>query len=72
MEVPDEPESPRGTDHACEHGIFPVHAEDYPRVVEVWEAIARATHDFVSSSDIEIFRPIVRDVSAQAGARLRA
>ncbi|MBK8023371.1 MAG: GNAT family N-acetyltransferase [Chloroflexi bacterium] len=43
-------------------GIFPVHAEDYPRVVEVWEASVRATHDFVSSSDIEIFRPIVRDV----------
>ncbi len=43
-------------------GIFPVLAEDYPRVVEVWEAAVRATHHFVAESDIEIFRPIVRDV----------
>lgn len=43
-------------------GIFPVLAEDYPRVVEVWEASVRATHHFVAESDIEIFRPIVRDV----------
>lgn len=42
-------------------GISPVHAEDFPRVVEVWEASVRATHHFVKESDIEIFRPMVRD-----------
>jgi putative acetyltransferase len=33
--------------------------EDYPRVVEVWEASVRATHHFVTEADIEIFRPLV-------------
>lgn len=37
-----------------------VQAEDYARVVEVWEASVRATHHFVADSDIEIFRPMVR------------
>jgi putative acetyltransferase len=46
-------------------GVFPVMPEDYPRVVEVWEASVRATHHFVAESDIEIFRPIVREVLAQ-------
>lgn len=39
--------------------IFPVLPEDFPRVVEVWEASVRATHHFVAESDIEIFRPLV-------------
>lgn len=39
--------------------ITPVAPEDYPRVVEVWEASVRATHHFVAESDIEIFRPLV-------------
>jgi putative acetyltransferase len=42
--------------------ISPVHSDDYPRVVEVWEASVRATHHFVAESDIEIFRPMVRGV----------
>ena len=41
-------------------GVFPVRPEDYSRVVEVWEASVRATHDFVSDADIEIFKPLVR------------
>jgi hypothetical protein len=41
--------------------ISPVAPEDYPRVVEVWEASVRATHHFVTESDIEIFRPLVFD-----------
>ena len=40
-------------------GISPVSLEDYPRVVEVWETSVRATHHFVTESDIEIFRPMV-------------
>jgi putative acetyltransferase len=39
--------------------ISPVGPEDYPRVVEVWETSVRATHHFVTESDIEIFRPLV-------------
>lgn len=44
-----------------QEGVSPVLPEDSPRVVEVWEASVRATHHFVAESDIEIFRPIVRD-----------
>src|SRR5260370_39987629 len=42
-------------------GVFTVRSEDYSRVIEVWEASVRATHHFVKESDIEIFRPMVRD-----------
>src|SRR5262245_708012 len=41
--------------------ISPVQPEDYPRVVEVWEASTRATHLFVREADIEIFKPLVRE-----------
>lgn len=44
-----------------QEGIFRVQAEDIPRIVEVWEASVRATHHFVSESDIQIFKPLVRD-----------
>jgi putative acetyltransferase len=40
-------------------GISSVGPEDYPRVVAVWEASVRATHHFVTESDLEIFRPLV-------------
>jgi putative acetyltransferase len=43
-------------------GVFPVQPDDYPRVVEVWESSVRATHHFVAESDIQIFKPMVRDV----------
>ncbi len=42
-------------------GVFPIYPEDFPRVVEVWEASVRATHHFVSEADIQIFKPMVRD-----------
>ena len=42
-------------------GIHPVEASDVPRLVEVWEASVRATHDFLSEADIQFFRPSVRD-----------
>jgi len=41
--------------------ISPVQPEDFPRVVEVWEASVRATHDIVSEADIQLFKPLVRD-----------
>src|SRR5690242_5515488 len=42
-------------------GVSPVYAADYPRVVEVWEASVRATHDFLTEADIEFFKPLVRE-----------
>jgi putative acetyltransferase len=42
-------------------GVLPLFPEDFPRVVEVWEASVRATHHFVSEADIQIFKPLVRD-----------
>ena len=42
-------------------GIFPVYTADYSRVVEVWEASVRATHDFLTEADIEFFKPLVRE-----------
>ncbi|MFO7634246.1 MAG: hypothetical protein R6W76_16985, partial [Caldilinea sp.] len=47
-------------------GIFPVRSDDFPRLVEVWEASARATHHFVSEADIDVFRPLVRAGLPQA------
>ncbi len=45
-----------------QQGVSPVQEADYERIVEVWEASVRATHDFVVESDIVLFRPMVRDV----------
>jgi putative acetyltransferase len=40
--------------------VSEIRPDEYDRAAEVWEASVRATHDFVSDSDIEIFRPLVR------------
>jgi putative acetyltransferase len=45
--------------------VSPVQAEDFPRVLKVWEASVRATHDFISEADIQFFKPLVRDVLPQ-------
>ena len=42
-------------------GVFPVHAADLPRVVDVWEASVRATHHFLTEADIQFFKPLVRE-----------
>src|SRR4029453_121410 len=49
-------------------GVFPISPEDFPRVVEVWEASVRATHHFVSEADIHFFKPLVRDALPQMPA----
>jgi putative acetyltransferase len=41
--------------------IFPVRKQDLPRLIEVWEASVRATHLFLSESDIQFFQPLVCD-----------
>jgi putative acetyltransferase len=40
-------------------GVHPVRSEEGDRLLEVWEASVRATHDFLSESDIQFFRPLV-------------
>lgn len=39
--------------------IEPITKPDYPRVVDVWEASVRATHDFLREDDIVRFRTLV-------------
>ena len=47
---------------ALQDGVSPLRVVDVDQTVEVCEASVRATHDFVAESDIEIFRPMVREV----------
>ena len=49
-------------DSMLREGVSPLRSEDIDQTVEMWEASVRATHHFVAASDIEIFRPIVREV----------
>jgi putative acetyltransferase len=39
--------------------VLPIHADEFPRVVEVWEASVRATHHFLTEADIQFFKPLV-------------
>lgn len=32
---------------------------DFPEIVEVWEASVRATHDFLTETDIEALKPLI-------------
>ena len=43
-------------------GVHPVETSDHPRIMEVWEASVRATHDFISEADLQCFKPLVRGV----------
>ena len=45
--------------------ISPVAAAEIPRLVEVWEASARATHHFLTEADFQFFKPLVGDELAQ-------
>ncbi len=48
-----------------QEGISAAGSGDVERIVEVWEASVRATHDFVSEADIEAFLPLVREQVAK-------
>lgn len=39
--------------------VSQIRPDEHDRATEVWEASVRATHDFVSESDIALFRPLV-------------
>lgn len=36
-----------------------VTAENYPELLAVWEDSVRATHNFISDEDIEVFKPLI-------------
>jgi putative acetyltransferase len=40
-------------------GLHAIQVDDLDRLVEVWEASVRATHGFLTESDIEFFKPMV-------------
>lgn len=42
-------------------GVQPLRPPDFSKLVEVWEASVRATHDFVAEEDILAYRRIVQD-----------
>jgi putative acetyltransferase len=44
-----------------ELSIRPATPEDHPRLLEVWLASVRATHDFLTEEDIQALYPVVRD-----------
>ena len=39
--------------------IFEVTKNEYPEIVEVWEASVRATHSFLTEEDIQFFKPLI-------------
>ena len=41
-------------------GVHRVAQDEADRLVEVWEASVRATHHFLSESDIQFFKPLVQ------------
>jgi putative acetyltransferase len=45
--------------------IVAIESTDLSRLVEVWEASVRATHHFLTASDIAYLKPFVRDGLAQ-------
>jgi putative acetyltransferase len=55
--VPDESKHRAGL---IQDGVHRVGPEEEGRLLEVWEAGVRATHHFLSESDIDFFRPLVR------------
>jgi putative acetyltransferase len=39
--------------------IDTIHRNEYPDVVDLWEASVRATHDFLKEEDIAYFKPLI-------------
>ncbi|MBD2101380.1 acetyltransferase [Leptolyngbya sp. FACHB-261] len=48
-----------------QEGVYLVTSEDFPCLVEVWEASVRATHLFLMEADIQFFKPLVQDALPQ-------
>lgn len=47
------------------HQISPGTPADFERVLVVWEAAVRATHDFLSAEEIQNLKPLVRQACFQ-------
>jgi len=41
-------------------GVHPVSDDEDARLLELWESAVRATHHFLSESDIQFFKPLDR------------
>lgn len=41
------------------HQIRPATAEDYPRIMEIWESAVKATHDFLAEEDFTYFKEVI-------------
>ena len=39
--------------------IESVNKADYPKLLEIWEASVRATHDFLSEDDLQALKPLI-------------
>ncbi|HYO67530.1 MAG TPA: GNAT family N-acetyltransferase, partial [Archangium sp.] len=50
--------------------IRPAMPVDAPRLLEIWEAAVRATHDFLTGADIDALRPQVRAYVSTASFEL--
>jgi putative acetyltransferase len=48
-----------GREAVLQNGVDKVRAEEGDRLLEIWEASVRATHHFLSESDIQFFKPLV-------------
>lgn len=48
--------------------VTPASEKDFGRILEVWEASVRATHDFLAPEHIDMFRPIVLEKALPAVA----
>lgn len=53
------------SDNHVQGEIVPVHPEDFPHIVEIWEAAVRATHLFLTEADIQFFKPVVLEALPQ-------
>ncbi|MFD2573894.1 GNAT family N-acetyltransferase [Spirosoma soli] len=51
---------------SIQEGIFPVYPEDHPNLLRIWEASVRATHYFITESDIQVFKPLILDQAFHA------
>ena len=53
--------------------ISRIEPSEFDRAAELWEASVRATHDFVTEADLDVFRPLVRasfgEIEQLAGLR---
>ncbi|SDW77733.1 putative acetyltransferase [Pseudomonas kuykendallii] len=45
--------------HAMPNPIETPAADDFPHMLEVWEAAVRATHDFLDEADIQLLKPLL-------------